>query len=116
MHTDICARGFALTPALRRAVEAEAMELGRHAPRGIDAVSVRLFDTNGPRGGPDKGCLVALRLPGSRAAVVASAIDSDLYRAISGAFMKLERATRATLQRARALRRRVPAPGQVEQS
>jgi putative sigma-54 modulation protein len=108
MQTDICARGFSLTPALRRAVEAEAWELGRQAPRGVDAVSVRLFDANGPRGGADKGCLVSLRLRGGRASVVATAIDTDLYRAIAGAFLKLERATRATVQRARKLRRRSP--------
>ena len=110
MQTEICARGFELTSALRRAVETEARELGRQAPRGVDAVSVRLFDANGPRGGPDKGCLVSLRLRGNRTSVVASAIDTDLYRAIAGAFMKLERAMRASVQRARALRRRVPAP------
>ena len=38
------------------------------------------------------------------------ALDTDLYRAIAGAFLKLERATRATVQRARSLRRRPASP------
>lgn len=62
MNTDIHARGFTLAEALRAAVERAAADLHRRLPQRIGAVSVRLFDANGTRGGADQGCLVHLRL------------------------------------------------------
>jgi putative sigma-54 modulation protein len=105
MNTDVHARGFTLTEALRAAVEREAADLHRRLPERIGAVSVRLFDANGTRGGADKGCLVHLRLAGSGAAVVASHLDADLYAAIARAFAKLHRGARGALERRRAPRR-----------
>ena len=107
MNTDICARGFALTDSLRVAVEREAEEFQRQLPRGNGPISVRLFDTNGSaRGGADKVCLVHARVTGQRASLVATAIDSDLYRAIVSAFAKLSRSARTAAHRTRSLRRK----------
>lgn len=105
MNTDIHARGFALTTALREAVEREAQDLRRRQPRRIGALAVRLFDVNGTRGGPDKGCLVHARLERGASVVVATEVDSDLYRAIERAFAKLRRGMRTALARGRATRR-----------
>jgi ribosome-associated translation inhibitor RaiA len=66
---------------------------------------VRLFDVNAARGGIDKGCLVSVRLGRGRKIIVASELDSDLYRAIPAAFNKLSRATRAAITREHTLRR-----------
>jgi ribosomal subunit interface protein len=105
MKTDVQARDFTLTGALRAAVEREVADLHRRLPGRIGEVSVRLFDANGTRGGADKGCLVHLRLAAGGAAVVASDLDADLYAAIPRAFAKLQRGARAALERRRSPRR-----------
>jgi ribosome-associated translation inhibitor RaiA len=102
MHTDVQSRGFSLTPALRAAVDHEARDFAKRFPNLSATLKVRLFDVNGRRGGLDKGCLVHARVGEGRRNVVASDLDSDLYRAISAAFVKLERGTRTVLGRGRA--------------
>ena len=105
MHIDVQSRGFSLSRALQSAVEGEAREYAIHSPKGIAGVRVRLFDTNGPRGGNDKVCLVQAQLSGISRSVVASHVDSDLYRAIAAAFAKLKRGTRSLLASRQARRR-----------
>lgn len=105
MNMDIHARGFALTAALRAAVERQADDLQRRHPQRIGSLAVRLFDVNGTRGGPDKGCLVYARLERRGSVLVATEVDADLYRSIERAFAKLRRGTRAALARGRASRR-----------
>jgi putative sigma-54 modulation protein len=105
MHIDIQSRGFSLSRALQSAVEGEAHEYAVRSPQTVAGVRVRLFDTNGPRGGSDKVCLVQAHLRRRRKSVVASHVDSDLYRAIAAAFAKLERGTRSVLGAGRARRR-----------
>ncbi len=58
MKIDVHARRFKLTESLRHAVHREIARLAQALGAGITRVSVRLFDVNGLRGGPDKGCLV----------------------------------------------------------
>lgn len=104
MRTDLKSRGFTLTPFLCAAVEAGARDFAARFPKLETSLRVRLFDMNGQRGGRDKVCLVNARV--GRETATASGLDSDLYRAISIAFEKLERDTGTTLRRARASRRR----------
>jgi ribosome-associated translation inhibitor RaiA len=105
MNTDIQARGFTLTDALRSTVEREAQAYANRFPDRLLGVHVRLFDVNGPRGGADKGCLAYGRFGRGSAVVVATDIAADLYDAIPAAFAKLGRATRNALARRQALRR-----------
>lgn len=108
MKTDVQSRGFSLTPALRGAVEVEASEYASQFARRLRSLQVRLFDINGTRGGLDKGCLAYARLGNGRTVVVASDVDSDLYRAITSAFAKLMRGTRTAIGRHRSKRRVMP--------
>jgi ribosome-associated translation inhibitor RaiA len=110
MKIDLQARNFPLTDALRQAVEAEARRYHAEFAERPQALSVRLFDINGIRHGIDKGCLVSARVGSCRSTVVASGIDSDLYRAITAAFVRLTRGTRQSLNRNRRLRRMPPRP------
>lgn len=112
MRTDVQARGFSLTEALRSAVEREVYDYAAQFSNRPRSLQVRLFDVNGTRGGLDKGCLAYAKMGGGHTVVVATDIDSDMYRAIPAAFAKLARATRAALGRRRAKRRRpvLPAP------
>jgi putative sigma-54 modulation protein len=104
MDIDIQSRGFSLTRALQHAIEGEALQYASRCSRTLAGLRVRLFDTNGPRGGSDKTCLIQARLR-RRESVVASHVDADLYRAIATAFAKLERGTRSALGVHRARRR-----------
>lgn len=105
MKTDIQARGFTLTQALRTAVQGAACVYAEQFPNLRIAVQVRLFDINGLRGGVDKGCLVAAHIGHHRKIIVANQLDTDLYRAIPAAFAKLSRATRSVLSRERTWKR-----------
>ncbi len=110
MKIDLQARNFPLTESLRHAVETEARRYHAEFAERPQALSVRLFDVNGIRHGIDKGCLVSARVGSCKSTVVASGIDSDLYRAIIAAFARLTRGTRQALNRNRRLRRMPPRP------
>jgi ribosome-associated translation inhibitor RaiA len=110
MRIDVQARGFALTDALRAAVEGEARDFGATFPGVPLSVRVRLFDVNGPRGGRDKGCLIHARIGRASREVVVTDIDGDLYTAIAAAFVKLERSARIALTKARRIDRSVRWP------
>lgn len=104
MKTDIQSRGFTLTDALKASVDAHAAHYRSHFPRLNPGITVRLFDINGTRGGPDKGCLVHVNLGRDGTELVASSVDSDLYLAISSAFAKATRSTSAVTRRHREYR------------
>ncbi len=114
MQTDIQARGFMLTEALLQAAQTEAQAYRARFPDAAAAVSIRLYDVNGVRGGPDKGCLASAHIGKHRMSVVASDVDTDMYTAIRHAFSKLHRATRSALTRARSLRRKLHRPAQSQ--
>jgi putative sigma-54 modulation protein len=99
MRIDIQARGFSLTESLLDAVERRAEDFRLAFPDLSPQIQVRLFDVNGDRGGIDKGCLLHARIGQGGRAVVASELDSDMYRAIQAAFTRLDKATRTTLKR-----------------
>jgi putative sigma-54 modulation protein len=104
MKTDVQSRGFTLTPALSDAVDAHASHYLSHFPRLVPSITVRLFDVNGTRGGPDKGCLVHVHLGRDGAELVANSVDADLYLAIASAFAKVTRSTAAVSRRRRSQR------------
>lgn len=104
MNIDLQARGFPLTEAIEAAIRRETAQLSDID--GAQRLQVRLFDVNGTRGGIDKGCLVTLHLSREKRVLVATELDSDLYRAIPAAFDKLRRALASAVRRTRVLRRR----------
>ena len=104
MKIDVHARRFELTESLRRAVHREIARLNQALGAGIIRVSVRLFDINGLRGGPDKGCLVHARFADGTS-IVGSDVDADLYRSVPSAFEKVLLSRRMDRARRRALRR-----------
>jgi putative sigma-54 modulation protein len=73
--------------------------LGRLAGR-IDRVSVTLTDVNGPRGGVDKRCRVAVSLV-PRGGVIITCSGSDPFALAARAASRVGRATRRALERRR---------------
>jgi putative sigma-54 modulation protein len=104
MQLDVQARDFTLTDGLSRAIFACATQYGATFRRIVRKVAVRVYDVNGPRGGPDKGCLAVAELVDGRV-IVSSDVDQDLYRAIPRAFAKLKRGTQSRRRGTQALRR-----------
>ena len=75
---------------------------GRVAP-AIRDLTVRLADTNGPRGGVDKLCLVSVRLVTGGPDIVVSEVDASLPTAVVRAVDRSSRAvTRALARQQRA--------------
>jgi ribosome-associated translation inhibitor RaiA len=73
------------------------LRLGKFA-RNIERVSVRIGDTNGPRGGVDKTCAIKVVLP-RVPSVVVTVQAASLKEAMDGALQAITRAVRRLLQR-----------------
>jgi len=74
--------------------------LGRFAGR-VRSLTVRLTDLNGPRGGLDKKCLIAVRLNRPRHVIVIEDIDVDHNAVVSRAAERASRAVSRAVQSAR---------------
>ena len=100
MRFELTAQGIELTPDLRERVQRRVyFALGRHSGR-ITRVSIRLQDVNGPRGGPDKFCLVRVEA-GSGPPVVIRERQSNVHAAVAFAAERAERFLSRQLRRRR---------------
>lgn len=79
--------------------------LGRFATR-IQKLTVRLTDVNGPRGGLDKHCRIAVVLV-PRGTVMVEGEGDDPFALVAGAAKRAGRAVRRKLERRRARNQRV---------
>jgi ribosome-associated translation inhibitor RaiA len=91
------------TAAIKEYVERRiGFALGRFSSR-VKTVTVRLDDANGPRGGADKTCQIAVALaaPRGEVPVVVEEVHGDLYAAISLAATRVGRVVGREIERAR---------------
>lgn len=104
MRMDICGLSFKLTEAIVRHIEGRIrLSLGTASDR-INAVSVRLADINGSRGGIDRRCRIVVWLR-DLGTIVVAAIDPDLYAAVDEAASRAKEAVWRHIKRRRTLRR-----------
>lgn len=83
----------------------------RRRADAVPAATVHLDDVNGPKGGPDKQCRIALRTNGS-GTIVASAVATTWRGALNAALARAVRLLMRVLGRGQARRRTaLPAPG-----
>lgn len=81
MEVEVQARGLSAAPVLRQhARQRVSAALGRFS-HSVLAVSVRLGDINGPRGGADKLCRIVVHLKNS-SLVVVEELGGDIFRVI----------------------------------
>ena len=69
-RVEIFARGFEYDPETRHRHRLRIAETLARFRDIIRSVAVRLVDINGPRGGIDKRCRIAVAIPGARPLVV----------------------------------------------
>jgi hypothetical protein len=74
--------------------------LGRFASR-VRSLTVRLTHVDGQRGGPDKKCLIAVRLTRPRRMIAIEEVDTDHNVVVSRAAERTSRAVSRALQSAR---------------
>lgn len=104
MRTAICALNFSLTQAIKNHVRrCLKLAMGPTRQQAGDVV-VRVWDTNGDRGGVDKACRIALYSRTLGNACI-EAVDRDLYRAVHKASTKLREALRRQRSKRRTLAR-----------
>ena len=84
----------ALDNYARGIVESTLSRMSDHITR----VEVHLHDTNRPKGGADKRCLMEARIAGKKPLAV-EAQAMDLYVAVTDASGKLERAVKHSIER-----------------
>lgn len=100
MTVSVRGYGIEVSPGLGGLVERRLFfALSRFGGR-VRAVSVRLVDLNGPRGGIDKKCTMSARLA-PRGSVRAENRDSELPAAVDRAATRLARAVTRALERRR---------------
>jgi ribosomal subunit interface protein len=113
MELSVRGLNFDLTDAILGHVRRRLTDgLAHYAPRLRD-VTVRVSDVNGPKGGADKRCHVAVAAD-RVGAVYVDEVDADLYRAVDRAVARLRRQLAREFGRhlaRRVGRRRPPAPG-----
>lgn len=98
MQIDIQTRGFTLTDGLRDHCERRMrFALGPSSSR-LSAISMRLSDVNGPRGGVDKRVIIKATLPGAPPVVVGHD-EPDIYIAIDRAAERISRTLSRKLRR-----------------
>jgi putative sigma-54 modulation protein len=97
---EIRTQQMAPTTAMRNFVNRRARTaLGRYG-RDVSSATLRLDDVNGPRGGNDKRCLLAIA--GSRLGLlVVEATHSNFYTAVSRVMRRASEALRRTIGRKR---------------
>ena len=98
MHVEITSQGFELTDSLRNYTLRRLRTPLLRARDRARQVSIYLSDENGPRGGVDKRCLVAIRLAGSVPLVIEET-QTDLYSAIDSVSKRASHALTRRLQR-----------------
>ena len=96
MQTDIQARGFPLTDALKNHIHNRLGFTFLFENSRVRRVHIRLSDLNGPRGGIDKRCLVEVRLE-ELPVVVVEDVQSDMYTAIDRAIGRAARTAKRRL-------------------
>lgn len=85
------------TSLARRARRRLEFALGRFGSR-VESLTVRLLDLNGPKGGIDKQCLVAVRLSRPRRLIVIEDTDVDAVVAIDRAVGRAARSVARAIQ------------------
>jgi hypothetical protein len=97
MRLTIRTNGVIPDGAVRVAQQRLLFALSRFANR-VQSLTVRLSDVNGPRGGRDKRCSIAVRLAGSKRLIVVEDLDVELPAAISRAAERTARAVARGVQ------------------
>lgn len=109
MQVRMLSKEFSLTPSLRDYLE-RRLNFAFSAARGrIGDIAVRLSDLNGPRGGRDMLCQVAVTLPG-RPGVIIKEVQEDMYTAIDRAVKRAAYRVIRLLARQRSAVRQSPRP------
>ena len=91
MRLTIRTRGQVPAQAVQVARQRLYFALGRFASR-VGSLTVRLSDVNGPRGGRDQRCAIAVRLTGLKRLIVVEELDVDVAAAIARAADRVARA------------------------
>ena len=107
MHIEIKSRGFEMTPGLRNYIMRRFTRPLDFARGRAHRASVYLTDENGPRGGVDKRCRIAITLNG-RSPLVIWDTQEDMYQAIDRAAKRAVNALSRRMAHARRKRQRGP--------
>jgi hypothetical protein len=98
---------------MRDAVERRVRFAFRRLNALVPRAEIKLDDINGPRGGPDKRCQIALRTDGA-GAVVVSSVAKDWRCALDGALASAARLLLRTWRRSSTPRRQRRGDGAVD--
>ena len=109
MRIQIHGSGVDASSGLRRhIVEKTELTLERFAQE-VESVTVTLRDTNGPRGGVDQQCQVAVKLYSQSRPLIATAMHEEIGGAIKLSLDKVVFSVSKVIDRRQRQSRRVPA-------
>ena len=100
MNVNVRFKGFPPSPSLAEYMTDRAHQhLDRFGHR-VSAVDVRISDINGPRGGRDKRCQIAIHVPGLPTLHLEE-LHESFYAAVDEAALRASRVVARTLERSR---------------
>ena len=100
MNLRVSGLNLSVTESIRSHIEQRLNKVLQHVRLRLKQVQVRVGDVNGPRGGPDKRCVMSVAADGLPSIAVVQ-VDPDLYRAIDLASERLKRHLVRSQDRAR---------------
>ncbi len=100
MQLQIHTHPFSLTDSLREYIELRLKSALGWSQQEIHRVHLRLLDINGPKGGADMRCQIALSLQGRKNLIIEDT-QSNLYAAIDNAFARASNSLARQLARKR---------------
>ena len=110
MRIEIHGSGVEATAGLRRHIEEKAETVLQRFQDEIETVTVTLEDTNGPRGGVDQQCRVAVKLYSQPRPGISTSVHENIGGAIKLSFDKAVFAVSRMLDKRQRQSRRIVTP------
>ncbi|MDR0933831.1 MAG: HPF/RaiA family ribosome-associated protein [Burkholderiaceae bacterium] len=102
MTPTIIAKGVKASESLRNYITARLDTVLTRGQKNVQDITIRLTDTNGPRGGIDKRCQIQVKLPGM-SPIVVTGLAADITSAIDMAAQRVSKAVSRVLSRAKSI-------------
>ncbi len=105
MKVHIYSNDFELTEAMRNFIDNKLQTTFSRLHHVIQHVDIRMADENGPKGGPDKSCIICIKT-NEFPDIIIKDIETDAYAAISRAISRAKRTLARRLKLSRVIGKR----------
>ena len=102
MKVFIFSNDFELTEAMRNFIDNKIQTAFSRINHAIQKIDIRMADENGPKGGPDKSCIICIKTT-EFPDIIIKDIETDAYAAVSRAISRAKRTLARRLKLSRVI-------------